>query len=122
MAQINNRPAPKPRFNFMWFWVVVAIGIIAYAIFGDSKSAPVKGDWQMVEELVEGGSVRRIDVLDNVQMSVYLNKEHVDSLINEERFKAMPRSGAQIVFTSHGDAKLFSEELAAAEAVAVEAW
>ena len=120
MAQINNRPAPKPRFNFMWFWVVVAIGIIAYAIFGDSKSAPVKGDWQMVEELVEGGSVRRIDVLDNVQMSVYLNKEHVDSLINEERFKAMPRSGAQIVFTSHGDAKLFSEELAAAEAVAEE--
>ena len=120
MAQINNRPAPKPRFNFMWFWAVVAIGIIAYAIFGDSKSAPVKGDWQMVEELVEGGSVRRIDVLDNVQMSVYLNKEHVDSLINEERFKAMPRSGAQIVFTSHGDAKLFSEELAAAEAVAEE--
>ena len=120
MAQINNRPAPKPRFNFMWFWVVVAIGIIAYAIFGDSKSAPVKGDWQMVEELVEGGSVRRIDVLDNVQMSVYLEKEHVDSLINEERFKAMPRSGAQIVFTSHGDAKLFSEELAAAEAVAEE--
>ena len=120
MAQINNRPAPKPRFNIMWFWAVVAIGIIAYAIFGDSKSAPVKGDWQMVEELVEGGSVRRIDVLDNVQMSVYLNKEHVDSLINEERFKAMPRSGAQIVFTSHGDAKLFSEELAAAEAVAEE--
>ena len=120
MAQINNRPVPKPRFNFMWFWAVVAIGIIAYAIFGDSKSAPVKGDWQMVEELVEGGSVRRIDVLDNVQMSVYLNKEHVDSLINEERFKAMPRSGAQIVFTSHGDAKLFSEELAAAEAVAEE--
>ena len=120
MAQINNRPAPKPRFNFMWFWAVVAIGIIAYAIFGDSKSAPVKGDWQMVKELVEGGSVRRIDVLDNVQMSVYLNKEHVDSLINEERFKAMPRSGAQIVFTSHGDAKLFSEELAAAEAVAEE--
>ena len=120
MAQIKNRPAPKPRFNFMWFWVVVAIGIIAYAIFGDSKSAPVKGDWQMVEELVEGGSVRRIDVLDNVQMSVYLEKEHVDSLINEERFKAMPRSGAQIVFTSHGDAKLFSEELAAAEAIAEE--
>ena len=105
----------------MWFWAVVAIGIIAYAIFGDSKSAPVKGDWQMVEELVEGGSVRRIDVLDNVQMSVYLNKEHVDSLINEERFKAMPRSGAQIVFTSHGDAKLFSEELNAAEAIAKEA-
>ena len=120
MAQINNRPAPRPRFNFMWFWAVVAIGIIAYAFLSEPGSAPLRGDWQMVERLVEGGSVKRIEVLDHENMSVYLHKEHADSLAQEEDFKAMPRSGAQIVFTSHGDAKLFSEELAAAEAVAME--
>ena len=120
MAQLNNRPAPKPRFNFMWFWAVVAVGIIAYAIFSDSGSSPVRGDWQMVEELVEGGSVKRIEVLDHERMSVYLHKEDVDSLVKNERFKDMPRSGAQIVFTSHGDAKLFDEQLKAAEAVALE--
>ncbi|MBR0362318.1 MAG: AAA family ATPase, partial [Alistipes sp.] len=74
----------------------------------------------MVERLVEGGSVKRIEVLDHENMSVYLHKEHADSLAQEDDFKAMPRSGAQIVFTSHGDAKLFSEQLAAAEAVAME--
>ncbi len=120
MAQTNNRPAPRPRFNFMWFWAVVAIGIVAYAFLSEPSSAPLRGDWQMVKELVEGGSVKRIEVLDHENMSVYLHKEHVDSLAQEEDFKAMPRSGAQIVFTSHGDAKLFSEELAAAEAVAME--
>ena len=120
MAQINNRPTPRPRFNFMWFWAVVAIGIIAYAFLSEPSSAPLRGDWQMVKELVEGGSVKRIEVLDHENMSVYLHKEHADSLAQEEDFRAMPRSGAQIVFTSHGDAKLFSEELAAAEAVAME--
>lgn len=120
MAQINNRPTPRPRFNFMWFWAVVAIGIIAYAFLSEPSSAPLRGDWQMVKELVEGGSVKRIEVLDHENMSVYLHKEHADSLAQEDDFKAMPRSGAQIVFTSHGDAKLFSEELAEAEAVAME--
>ena len=120
MAQINNRPTPRPRFNFMWFWAVVAIGIVAYAFLSEPSSAPLRGDWQMVERLVEGGSVKRIEVLDHENMSVYLHKEHADSLAQEEEFRAMPRSGAQIVFTSHGDAKLFSEQLAAAEAVAME--
>ena len=118
MANINNRLTPKPRFNFMWFWVVVAVGIVAYAMFSDTGRLPVKGDWQMVEELVEDGAVKRIEVRDHENMSVYLHKEYADSLVNDERFKDMPRSGAQIVFTSHGDAKLFSEELKAAEDVA----
>ena len=118
MANVNNRLTPKPRFNFMWFWAVVAIGIVAYAMFSDTGRMPVKGDWQMVEELIEDGAVKRIEVRDHENMSVYLHKEYADSLVNDERFKNMPRSGAQITFTSHGDAKLFSEELKAAEDVA----
>ena len=118
MASINNRPTPKLRFNFMWFWAVVAIGIVAYAMLGDTGHPPVKGDWQMVEQLVENGAVKRIEVKDHENVSVYLHKESIDSLASDERFKDMPQSGAQITFTSHGDAKLFSEELAKAEAVA----
>ena len=118
MANVNNGPAPRPLFNYMWFWAMVAIGIVLYAMFSDSDSQPIKGDWQMVEELVEGGSVERIEVLDNHKMSVYLNEEHVDSLLKDSRFKDMPRAGVQIQFTSHGDPSLFSEDLKAAEAVA----
>ena len=119
MASINNRPAPKPRFNFMWFWAVVAIGIIVYAMVNDSGRMPVRGDWDMVERLIEGGSVERIEVRDHESVSVFLNKEHIDSLAEHNKeFKDMPRAGAQITFTSHGDAQLFESRIEAAEAVA----
>ena len=112
MAQIKNQPSPKPRFNFLWFWAVVAIGIIAYAIFSDSGSAPIKGNQKMVEELVEGGSVERISVLDHEKVRVYLKKEHIDSLVkSDKRFKDMPRSGAQITYTSHGDAEYLERKI-----------
>ena len=120
MAQINNKPSPKPRFNFLWFWAVVAIGIIAYALFSDSGSSPVKGNQTMVEELVEGGSVERISILDHETVRVFLKKEHVDSLTkSDKRFKDMPRSGAQIVYTSHGDAEYFERTIKEAQRPAV---
>ena len=116
MANVNNRPAPKPRFNFMWFWVVVAVGIVAYAMLGGSDKAPVKGDQKMVEELVRGGHVERILVVDHEDVNVFLNKDHIDSLIkHDKRFKDMPRSGAQITFVTHGDAEYFERELKRAE-------
>ncbi len=120
MAQMKTKPSPRPRFNFMWFWAVVAIGIIAYAFFSDSESAPVKGNQRMVEELVEGGSVERISILDHEKVRVFLKKEHIDSLIkSDKRFKSMPRSGAQITYVSHGDAEYFERKINEAQRPAV---
>ena len=116
MANINNRPMPKPRFNFMWFWVVVAVGIVAYAMLGGSEKLPVKGNQAMVDELVKGGCVERILVVDHEKVNVFLHKECVDSLISsDERFKDMPRSGAQITYISHGDAEYFERGLKRAQ-------
>ena len=116
MANVNNRPTPKPRFNFMWFWVVVAVGIVAYAMLGGSDKIPVRGNQTMVEELVRGGHVERILVVDHEEVNVFLNKDHIDSLIkHDQRFKDMPRSGAQITYISHGDAEYFERELKRAE-------
>ena len=107
---------PKPRFNFMWFWVVVAVGIVAYAMLGGSEKLPVKGNQAMVDELVKGGCVERILVVDHEKVNVFLHKECVDSLINsDERFKDMPRSGAQITYISHGDAEYFERGLKRAQ-------
>ena len=107
---------PKPRFNFMWFWVVVAVGIVAYAMLGGSEKLPVKGNQAMVDELVKGGCVDRILVVDHEKVNVFLHKECVDSLISsDERFKDMPRSGAQITYISHGDAEYFERGLKRAQ-------
>ena len=115
-----NQPG-APRFNFMWFWAVVAVVIIGYSMFGDSEARPLEGDWNMVDELVENGCVERIEVVDRENASVYLRAEYLDSLMMQPGFKDVPRTGAQVVFNTGGDVQYFAERLAAAEARAHEA-
>ncbi len=115
-----NQPG-APRFNFMWFWVVVAVVIIGYSMFGGSEARPLEGDWNMVDELVENGYVERIEVVDRENASVYLRAEYLDSLMMQPAFKDVPRTGAQVVFNTGGDVQYFAERLAAAEARAHDA-
>ena len=115
-----NQPG-APRFNFMWFWAVVAVVIIGYSMFGGSEARPLEGDWNMVDELVENGYVERIEVVDRENASVYLRAEYLDSLMMQPAFKDVPRTGAQVVFNTGGDVQYFAERLAAAEARAHDA-
>uniref|UniRef100_UPI0040562748 ATP-dependent zinc metalloprotease FtsH n=1 Tax=Alistipes sp. TaxID=1872444 RepID=UPI0040562748 len=120
MANKANQPVMRPRFNFMWFWAVVAIVIISYSMFGSSEERPIEGDWNMVDELVEGGYVERIEVMDREKASIYIHAEAIDSLAQDERFKRMPKTGVQVVFNTGGDVQYFAERIAAAEAKAAE--
>ena len=118
---INNIKKPSgPRFNFMWFWVIVAIGIVYVAMFGKEQTRPLEGDWDMVTSLVESGQVERIEVADKEIASVYLRKELVDTLAKDERFKGMPTTGAQIRFNTGGDVQDFREQIERAEQKAAE--
>ena len=120
MASINNRPAPKPRFNFMWFWAIVTVGILYFAMFGEEKERPLEGDWDMITGLVENGLVERIDVVDQEKASVYLKKSLIDSLAKDERFKGMPTTGAQIRYNTGGDVQDFREQIERAEQKALD--
>ncbi len=118
---INNIKKPSgPRFNFMWFWAIVAIGIVYVAMFGEEQTRPLEGDWDMVTSLVESGQVERIEVADKEIASVYLRKELVDTLAKDERFKGMPTTGAQIRFNTGGDVQDFREQIERAEQKAAE--
>ena len=109
-----NQPG-MPRFNFMWFWAVVAVVIIGYSMFGGSEARPLEGDWNMVDELVENGYVERIEVMDKEKASVYLRSEVLDSLATDPIYKDIPRTGAQVVFNTGGDVQYFAERIAKAE-------
>lgn len=104
----------------MWFWAVVAIGIVYVAMFGEEQTRPLEGDWDMVTSLVESGQVERIEVADKEIASVYLRKELVDTLAKDERFKGMPTTGAQIRFNTGGDVQDFREQIERAEQKAAE--
>ena len=104
-----------PRFNFMWFWAIVTVGILYFAMFGEEKERPLEGDWDMITGLVENGLVERIDVVDQEKASVYLKRELIDSLAKDERFKGMPTTGAQIRYNTGGDVQDFREQIERAE-------
>ena len=120
MAENRGNTPLRPRFSFMWFWVVVAIGIIGASLLGDGETRPIEGDWEMVNGLVENGCVERIEVKDKEIASVYLTKEMMDSLAKDERFKNMPQTGPQITFNTGGDVQDFREQIERAERVASE--
>ncbi len=117
----NRASTPRgPRFSFMWFWALVAVGIIGASLFGETEGRPIEGDWDMINGLVENGCVERIVVKDRENADVYLTKAMVDSLAKDERFKGMPTTGAHITFNTGGDVQLFQSNIERAEAKAVE--
>ena len=120
MAENRAKMPMQPKFNFMWFWALVAIGIIGVSLFGEPETRPIEGDWDMINGLVENGCVARIEVKDRENASVYLTQEMVDSLIKDDRFKNMPTTGAQIEFNTGGDVQDFREQIERAEARAKE--
>ena len=99
----TNRPNMQPRFNFMWFWAVVAMVIIGYSLFGESEARPIKGNWNMATELIERGFVKQINIRDKERATIYLTDAGRDSLASDARFKDMPMAGAQVVFVTGGD-------------------
>ena len=109
-----------PRFNFMWFWAIITVGILYFAMFGEEKERPLEGDWDMITGLVENGLVERIDVVDQEKASVYLKKSLIDSLAKDERFKGMPTTGAQIRYNTGGDVQDFREQIERAEQKALD--
>ena len=119
MTQQTRKPR-GPRFNFMWFWAIVTVGILYFAMFGEEKEQPLEGDWDMITGLVENGLIERIDVVDQEKASVYLKKSLIDSLAKDERFKGMPTTGAQIRFNTGGDVQDFREQIERAEQKALD--
>ena len=119
MTQQTRKPR-GPRFNFMWFWAIVTVGILYFAMFGEEKEQPLEGDWDMITGLVENGLIERIDVVDQEKASVYLKKSLIDSLVKDERFKGMPTTGAQIRFNTGGDVQDFREQIERAEQKALD--
>ena len=120
MAANNVKPSMRPRFNFMWFWALVAIGIVYYSLTSDSEARPIEGDWNMVDELVEQGLVERIEVQDREKANVYLREGASEVLAGDERFENLPVTGVQINYNTGGDVQYFAERIAAAEAKAQE--
>ena len=86
----------------MWSWGVVILIIIGYSFFSNTPSAPVKGDWNTIERMIQDGEVERITVTSDKSALVYLTDEAIEKYRNgadSDRFKNIPQNGEQLTLT-----------------------
>ena len=106
-----------PRLSGLWIYGVIAAFILAYWAFTPSNDTPLPSDWATVEAMVEAGDVEKIAIINRDEARVYLRdgaaEKYRDSQ-TDKRFRRMPDSGAQLVFTI-GSVDSFREDLKAAE-------
>ena len=113
----SNSRMNMPRPSGLWIYGLIGAFIIAYWAFTPSNNTPVPSDWATVGEMVRSGDVEKIEIINRDEAQVYLREEAVARYRSDEsdkRFRRMPESGAQLVFTI-GSVDSFREDLKAAE-------
>ena len=112
----NNRPRPA-RFNFMWIWAVILVGIVAASFLWDDEGAPVASDLTTVKDMIQKGDVERVNVTGNREtIEVFLKEDAIKRYREgaDERYKHIPAEGNQLYFT-HGSIEILNEEINLAE-------
>ncbi len=102
---------PKPKTSMYWFYGLVILFILGWALFGQRDDKPLQSDWTTVEQMVIRGQVEKIQVVNRDQAEVFLKKEAITQLRNTEKeFANLPQSGSQLFFTI-GSVDSFREDL-----------
>ena len=105
-----------PRPNIMWLWSAITLVIVGYWIFNNEEVAPVKSDWNTIEQMVESGDVEKIVVVNRDEARVSLKEGKADALRESDlRYKNLPKSGYQFYFNI-GSVDSFKADLEKSEA------
>ena len=97
----------------MWIWGVVILIIIGYSFFSNTPSAPVKGDWNTIERMIQDGEGERITVTSDKSALVYLTDEAIEKYRNgadSDRFKNIPQNGEQLTL-SFGSVEILDKDV-----------
>ena len=106
-----------PRPSMLWIYGLIGAFIIGWYVFGDVNDTPLPSDWTTVREMVEKGDVEKIQVVNRDQAQVFLKKDAAEkyrSDSTDKRFRRLPDTGVQLIFTI-GSVDSFREDLKAAE-------
>lgn len=105
-----------PRFNFMWIWGVILIGIIIVSFVWDDEGAPIESEWSSVAPMIEQGEVEKINVTsDGQRIEVFLSQDAVKKYKQlNKRYESIPQEGYQLYFI-HRDLKILDEDIKSAQ-------
>lgn len=85
----------------MWLWSLILIFILGYSVFSLDDGSPIQSDWDTVAEMIDGGEVEKINIVNRSEAMVYLKKDAVEQYRNSDdaKFRKMPATGAQLMFS-----------------------
>ncbi len=88
------------RPNMMWFWSVVFMAILGFAMFGQRPAIPLESDWSEVDKLITQGMVKKIEIVNRDKAQVYLYPAAIEQLSkqDEKRYSSLPAQGYQLEF------------------------
>lgn len=91
-----------PRPSMLWIYGLIGAFIIGWYVFGDVNDAPLPSDWSTVEQMVERGDVEKIRIVNRDRAEVFLRQDageryRKDSV--DKRFRRLPETGPQLIFT-----------------------
>ena len=106
-----------PRPSMLWIYGLIGAFIIGWYVFGDVNDTPLPSDWTTVQQMVEKGDVEKIQVVNRDQAQVFLKKDAAEKYRSDsvdKRFRRLPETGVQLIFTI-GSVDSFREDLKTAE-------
>ena len=113
----NKMNMNMPRPSMLWIYGLIGAFIIGWYVFGDVNDTPLPSDWTTVQQMVEKGDVEKIQVVNRDQAQVFLKKDAAEKYRSDsvdKRFRRLPETGVQLIFTI-GSVDSFREDLKAAE-------
>ena len=113
----NKMNMNMPRPSMLWIYGLIGAFIIGWYVFGDVNDTPLPCDWTTVQQMVEKGDVEKIQVVNRDQAQVFLKKDAAEKYRSDsvdKRFRRLPETGVQLIFTI-GSVDSFREDLKTAE-------
>ena len=112
-----QRPQPqpmKPRFNFMWIYLVLMFLMLGWFFMGDSEQS-VRIGWDELKPMIARGDVEKINIINKDVAEVYLVPNAIELYAkNNEKFKNIPPKGVQFTFNLPS-VDIFDREMTALE-------
>jgi cell division protease FtsH len=88
----ENNPSkgkgPKARFSFYWIYAVL-LGVFFLSYFINWEGTAPKTDWGKIKEMLAGGEVERIVLVNKETAEIYLK----DSILEDPRYKEIVEKG-----------------------------
>lgn len=93
-----NNNMTRPRFNMMWVWAVIGVGLIVWSFFNGGAAQSVITQKEF-NNMLGSSSVEKVQVVNQKAVEVYLKPDKIAVYQRQEQYKDIPSSGAQFYFT-----------------------